>query len=144
MVKFLLRLFFVVLLGCLTLTNANAQILCNTGENVAEEQTIGGNGQDCLGIWCYVNASLSDPLISGRLVYTIPMPPETVLYISGPGAPHLFNCLGSTVELHLSLPDLILELDGHDFVQLDLEMVVDKKSAFEVNSHYHIKLNIRP
>ena len=141
---YLKTLFIFVLLGCLTLTKVNAQTICNNGENVAEGQTIDGNGQDCLGIWCYVNASLSDSLVGGRLVYTIPMPWESVLNISGPGAPQLFNSLGKTIELHLSLPDLILELDGHDSVQLDLEMVINKKSSFGVNCHYHIKLNVRP
>ena len=143
--KFNLKtLFIFMLLGCLTLTKVNAQTIYNNLEHVAEGQTIDGNGQDCLGIWCYVNASLSDPLVGGRLVYTIPMPSEPILYIFGPGAPHLFNSLGRTIELHLSLPDLILELDGHDSVQLDLELVVDKRSSFGTNSHYHIKLNVRP
>lgn len=133
-----------MLLSCFTLTKVNAQNVCNNWENVAAVQNIGGNGEDCLGIWCYVNASLSDPLVSGRLVYTIPMPSENILSISGPGAPHLFNCLGNTIELHLSLPDLILELDGHDSVQLDLEMVINRMSPFGSACHYHIKLNLRP
>ena len=96
--KFNLKtLFIFMLLGCLTLTKVNAQTIYNNWENVAEGQTIDGNGQDCLGIWCYVNASLSDPLVGGRLVYTIPMPSEPILYIFGPGAPHLFNSLGRTI-----------------------------------------------
>lgn len=56
--------------------------------------------EGCLGTWCYVDVSLSDPMDSGHLVYTIPVPSEGFTGgIIGPGSPYFFNNLGNTVEL---------------------------------------------
>lgn len=108
-------------------------------------------GEGCLGTWCYVDVSLSDPTNAGELIYTIPMPPERFTGgIMGPGSPYLFNNLGNTIELHLKRGQLVVEADGGN-VQLVLDALVDKyviategsvSSGDYAQCHYHIILNV--
>ena len=110
--------------------------------------------EGCLGIWCYVDVSLSDPVNAGELIYTISAPPEGFTGgLIGPGSPSFFNNLGSTIDLHLKKSHLVLELDGNDFVQLILDAQVNKyvlgtdgaiSSGNYVQCHYHIILNVTP
>lgn len=107
--------------------------------------------EGCLGTWCYVDVSLSDPTNGGELIYTIPVPPERFTGgIMGPGSPTLFNDLGNTIELHLRKSHLVVEADGGD-VQLVLDAQVNKyviategaiSSGDYVQCHYHIVLNV--
>lgn len=106
-------------------------------------QSIEGTGPDCLGIWCTIDVSLSDPVVNNRLVYTIPTPPDEITGIYGPGMPYFFNNLGNTVDLYLNKFDLIPQLDDTDeYTILDLEMTVNHYvNGYE--GHYHIKLVLR-
>lgn len=108
-------------------------------------------GEGCLGTWCYVDVSLSDPTNAGELIYNIPMPPERFTGgIMGPGSPYFFNDLGNTIELHLRKSHLVVEADGGN-VQLILDAQVDKyviategsvSSGDYAQCHYHIVLNV--
>ena len=110
--------------------------------------------EGCLGTWCYVDVSLSDPVNAGELIYTIPVPPEGFTGgIMGPGSPYLFNDLGSTIELHLKKGHLEIEADGNETTTLMLDALVNKyvlgtegyiSSGDYVQCHYHIILRITP
>lgn len=110
--------------------------------------------QGCLGTWCYVDVSLSDPVDSGYLVYTIPVPPEGFTGgIIGPGSPCFFNGLGNTIELHLRKSHLVVESDGNEMTTLILDAEVNKyvlgmegaiSSGDYVRCHYHIILRVTP
>lgn len=117
-------------------------LLClSYGETKA--QYVDCTGSDCLGIWCTVDVSLSDPLVNNSLVYTIPTPPYNITGIYGPGMPSLLNDSGSTINLYLRKHDLMLQLDDSDeYTILDLEMTVEHYiNGYEC--HYHIKLVLR-
>ena len=111
-------------------------------------------GEGCLGTWCYVDVSLSDPTNAGELIYVISTPPEGFAgNPMGPGSPSFFNYWGSTVELHLKKSHLFIELDGQDFVRLILDVQVNKyvsgleptlSTNDKVQCHYHIILNVTP
>ena len=118
--------------------------------NVNNAQTC---GIGCLGTWCYVDVSLSDPTYAGDLIYVIPVPPEGFAgSIMGPGSPRLYNNLGSTVELRLKKSHLEVESDGGNaqFVldALTNEFVQDMEGSISsggyARCHYHIILNVTP
>lgn len=110
--------------------------------------------QGCLGTWCYVDVSLSDPTDAGYLIYTISAPPEGFTGgIIGPGSPRFFNNLGSTVDLYLRKSHLLLEVDENNEATIILDAAVNKyNSAIEgsissdtyIQCHYHIVLRVTP
>ena len=110
--------------------------------------------QGCLGTWCYVDVSLSDPTNAGYLIYTIPAPPEGFTGgIIGPGSPHFFNNLGSTIDLHLRKSMLLLEVDENNEATLILDAQVNKyvpamegviSAGAYVQCHYHIIIRVTP
>ena len=120
-------------------------LFISNGETKA--QCLERTGMDCLGDWCIVDVSLSDPLVDNYLVYTIPKPPYAISGIYGPGMPRLFNDLGGTMDLYLRKFDLLPHLDeGDDYAILYLEMTVGTTNDPLVNDyggHYHIKLILR-
>ena len=81
-------------------------LFISNGETKA--QCLERTGMDCLGDWCIVDVSLSDPLVDNYLVYTIPKPLYAISGIYGPGMPRLFNDLGGTMDLYLRKFDLQL------------------------------------
>lgn len=127
------KLFVKILLGFL---------LClSCGETKA--QHIDGTGPDCLGIWCTIDVSLSDPLVNNRLVYTISKPPYSITGLYGPGMPYISNDSGNTIDLSFNRFDLIPQLDDNDeYTILDVEMTVSNY-ANGYECHYHIKLILR-
>lgn len=115
-------------------------ILMCISYNEVRAQSVEGTGPDCLGIWCYVDVSLSDPVIDNRLVYSIPAPPHAITGMYGPGAPTYTNPSGGYIEIQLFRAHLVPELDDTDeSTILDIEMTIDNYiNGYEC--HYHIKL----
>lgn len=63
-----------------------------------------GGGSDVLGVWCYGDIYIKKTGSSGEVKCTIPIPPEGIVDIDGPGAPYLTNYLGSTVDIVFNAP----------------------------------------
>ena len=108
--------------------------------NEVKAQSIEGTGPDCLGIWCYVDATVGNPTVNRTITCTIPKPPYEITGIYGVGSPYISNDSGSTIEIQLNSFHLIPEMDDtSESTVLDLEMTV----AYYINDyecHYHIKL----
>lgn len=111
------------------------------------------NSYTCLGEWYDLNISLSDPVVNGHFVCTIPVPPEGINSnsgIMGIGTPYFFNQLGSTIDVYVKKIDLTPEMvnDLETFI-LDFETlkkiptIEPSASDEKVYCHYHLRLNVR-
>jgi len=115
--------------------------------------------KECLGVWCYITVDFkNDPVTSdGYFKYTIQTPPNGIQYacMQGPGAPYLFNHLGSTVDLYIRKMRLELDADGYDSVPIELfvdtwigdsgyyqSMPTDNSNTIKNQCFYQIILNI--
>jgi len=80
---------------------------------------------NCLGIHHYVSVDLdNDPVESGYLKYTIPVPKEGIDFITGPAGCHLLNNLGSTIDVYVRRSHLELALADQPYAQVRFELFV--------------------
>ena len=79
----------------------------------------------CLGIHCYVSVDLNtDPVENGYLKYTIPVPRETIDFISGPVGCYLGNHLGNTIDIYVRRIHLELLASDQPQAQVPFELFV--------------------
>ena len=114
------------------------------------------SGSDCLGVWCTIDVNLNE-LTNREARYTITVPPEGIapelhyssLSIQGPGSPHLFNYLGTTVDIIFLKNQFLAEYEEEPterFCELYVDKYVDAwgvPSSSGNQCYYLIRLLIR-